>query len=78
MLQMLHRIYTLIQKEILAVWSDKKSRTVLIVPPLLQLFIFAFAATLDVRNVPIGILNRDSGEAAFELVQRSSWITGVQ
>ncbi|MCE5317916.1 MAG: ABC transporter permease [Parachlamydia sp.] len=67
---MLGRIHALIIKEILAVWRDKKSRTVLIVPPLFQLFIFAFAATLDVTNVPIGILNRDSGERAFELVQR--------
>lgn len=34
------------------------------------MFIFSFAATLDVKNVPIGILNRDSGEKGFELVQR--------
>lgn len=66
----LGRIHALIIKEILAVWRDKKSRFVLIAPPLVQLFIFAFAATLDVTNVPIGILNRDSGERAFELVQR--------
>lgn len=67
---MLGRIISLIYKEILAVWRDKKSRMVLIVPPILQLFIFAFAATLDVKNVSIGILNRDSGEQGFELVQR--------
>src|SRR5690606_3893144 len=40
------------------------------VPPILQLFIFAWAATLDVRNVPIGILNKDNGAQGFELVQR--------
>lgn len=67
---MWHRILTLIYKEILAVLRDKKSRYVLIVPPIMQLFIFAFAATLDVKNVPIGILNRDNGEQAFELLQR--------
>lgn len=67
---MLNRILSLIYKEILAVWRDKKSRMVLIVPPIMQLFIFAFAATLDVRNVPIGIVNRDSGKQGFELVQR--------
>lgn len=64
------RTLALIHKEILAVWRDKKSRFVLILPPLFQLFIFAFAATLDVQNVTIGILNRDNGEQAFELVQR--------
>jgi ABC-2 type transport system permease protein len=67
---MLGRIYALLIKELLAVWRDKRSRTVLILPPLMQLFIFAWAATLDVKNVPIGILNRDNGEKAFELVQR--------
>ena len=67
---MLRRIWALLIKEILAVWSDKKSRMVLIVPPIMQLFIFAWASTLDVKNVPIGILNRDNGEQAFELAQR--------
>jgi ABC-2 type transport system permease protein len=67
---MLGRILSLLIKEILAVWRDKNSRMVLIVPPLMQLFIFAWAATLDVKNVPIGILNLDHGEQAFELVQR--------
>jgi ABC-2 type transport system permease protein len=67
---MLHRIFTLMIKEFLAVWRDKKSRFVLIVPPIVQLFIFSFAATLDVKNVPIGILNRDNGKQGFELVQR--------
>lgn len=67
---MIHRILTLIYKELLAVWRDKKSRSMLIFPPLLQLTIFSLAATLDVKNVPIGILNRDNGAESFELVQR--------
>lgn len=67
---MLHRILALIYKEILAVWRDKKSRSMLIVPPMLQLMIFSLAGTLDVKNVPIGILNLDNGAEAFELVQR--------
>lgn len=67
---MLQRILTLIYKELLAVWRDKKSRAVLIFPPLLQLVIFSLAGTLDVKNVPIGILNRDQGAESFELLQR--------
>ena len=69
-LGMMQRIITLIYKEILALVRDKKGRLVLIIPPLLQLLVFAFAATLDVKNVHIGILNRDNGQPAFELVQR--------
>ena len=67
---MLHRLMALIVKETLAMLKDPKARFVLIIPPIIQLFVFAFAATLDVKNVPIGILNRDNGERAFELVQR--------
>lgn len=67
---MLGRIWALLIKEIIAVWRDKKSRIVLVVPPITQLFIFAWAATLDVTNVPIGILNRDNGAEAYEFVQR--------
>jgi ABC-2 type transport system permease protein len=67
---MWHRIWALIVKEFFAVWRDKKSRFVLVVPPITQLFIFAFAATLDVKNVPVGILNLDNGERSIELVQR--------
>jgi ABC-2 type transport system permease protein len=64
------RIWALLVKEILAVWNDKKSRMLLIVPPILQLVIFAWAATLDVKNVPIGVLSKDHGEQSIELLQR--------
>lgn len=64
------RIVSLLIKEILAVWRDKKSRMLLVIPPITQLFVFAWAATLDVKNVPIGILNLDNGKNGFELVQR--------
>ena len=67
---MLLRLRSLIIKEFLAVWRDKKSRIILIVPPLIQMFIFTFAATQEVKNVPIAILNKDSGVAARDLVAR--------
>lgn len=67
---MFRRIWALLIKEFLAVWQDKKSRMVLIIPPIVQLFVFAWAATLDVKNVPIGVLNKDSGEQAIELLYR--------
>lgn len=67
---MWERIKALIIKEFIAVWRDPRSRIVLIVPPIIQLFIFSFAATLDVKNVHMGILNRDAGEQGFELIQR--------
>ncbi len=67
---MINRILSLIWKELLAVLRDSRSRLSILLPPIIQLLIFTYAATLDVKNVPIGILNRDCGEQAFELVQR--------
>jgi ABC-2 type transport system permease protein len=67
---MIYRIAALIKKELLAVFRDRRVRISIILPPIIQLLIFAYAATLDVKNVAIGVLNRDSGEQAFELVQR--------
>jgi ABC-2 type transport system permease protein len=64
------RIRALIIKEFWAIWVDKKSRTVLLIPPIVQLLVFAFAATLEVKNVSLAILNRDSGSQSFELIQR--------
>lgn len=65
-----HRIFSLIIKELLGIWRDPKTRISLLAPPLIQLFIFTFAATLDVKNVTMGVLNLDSGKQSFELIQR--------
>lgn len=67
---MFTRVLELIWKELLTSLKDPKSRFSILAPPVIQLFIFASAATLDVKNVPIGILNRDNGEQAYELIQR--------
>lgn len=67
---MWNRIRTLIWKELLAVLKDKKSRYSIIIPPFIQLFIFTFAATLDVKNVPIAIFNKDFGEQSIEIISR--------
>lgn len=66
----MRRLVAMIVKELWAVLRDPKSRIVLFVPPLMQLFIFTFATTLDVKNVDIGLLDRSSGAHSAELVQR--------
>jgi ABC-2 type transport system permease protein len=66
------RIRALIIKETLAVLRDPRNRVALIAPPLLQLFLFSFTATQDVKNVRLAILNQDYGQAGSELVQRLS------
>lgn len=67
---MLRRILSLIAKETQTILRDKKSRMVLIVPPLIQTIVFAFAATLDVKNVSLAVFNEDGGREGYELVER--------
>ena len=64
------RLIALIVKELLAILRDRRGRMVLIVPPILQLFLFAFAATLDVKSVSMAVLDQDRGRWAHELVER--------
>jgi len=64
------RIRTLIQKEVLAVLRDPRNRIALILPPILQLFLFSFTGTLEVKHVALGIWNQDYGQVANELVER--------
>ena len=64
------RIKALIIKEFWAVWVDKKSRAIILIPPIVQLVIFAYAATLEVKNVSLGIANWDSGAQSFDFIQR--------
>ncbi|MFA6988573.1 MAG: ABC transporter permease [Candidatus Gastranaerophilaceae bacterium] len=67
---MWNRVKTLIIKELIALWRDKRSRIAIILPPLIQLFIFSFAASLEVKNISIAIFNKDMGKAAVELTHR--------
>jgi ABC-2 type transport system permease protein len=43
---------------------------VILVPPLVQVLLFAYAATYDVTNVSLGVWNDDSGSQSAELVRR--------
>ena len=69
----LQRILALAIKELLAILRDKKSRFVLIAPPIAQLLIFGYAATFDLNNIPVAVYNEDRSSASRELVAR---ITG--
>jgi ABC-2 type transport system permease protein len=57
-------------KEFLALLRDKRSRFVLIGPPIAQLLVFGYAATFDVNNVPVAIYDEDRGGAARQLAAR--------
>lgn len=67
---MFGRIRALLVKELLAAVRDPRARFILIGPPIIQLLVFSFAATLEVKNVHIAVLNQDWGQESRELVER--------
>jgi ABC-2 type transport system permease protein len=74
------RLRAQILKELLCLWRDPKSRFVLVGPPMIQLLVFSFAASLELRNVELGVFNRDSGVWSVELQSRlaeASFIKGI-
>lgn len=69
---MIFRILTLILKELQALLRDRQSRMILIMPVFLQLALFPFAATLEVKNNTLAVFNEDNGAESTELIQRFS------
>ena len=67
---MFSRLVTLITKELQLAFRDPQSRRLLVMPVILQLALFPFAATLEVKNATLAILNEDHGAESNELVQR--------
>jgi ABC-2 type transport system permease protein len=56
---------------------DPATRRFMIGAPILQTVVFAFAGTLDVRNVDVAVLDQDNGRWSHELVARvdAAWFT---
>ena len=69
---MLDRLLPLVVKEMQLLLRDPQSRTLLIMPVVLQLVLFPFAATLEVKNATLAVYNQDAGSVSVELIERFS------
>ena len=67
---MFNALLTLIRKELQALFSTPESIRMLIMPVIMQLLVFPFAATLEVKNSTLAIYNQDGGAASIEIIQR--------
>ena len=70
MIDSLRRIFALIKKEFITIWMDKKSRAMILALPLVQLFIFANAITMEVKNIDVVLIDRDNSVGSRELISR--------
>jgi len=62
------RLRAQIVKEVLSLLRDPRARMILFGPPIVQLLVFSFAATLEVRNASVAIYDRDGGRWSQALV----------
>lgn len=77
---MFKRILALIRKEFISIWKDPRSRALIVVPPLLQLFLFAHAATMEIRNIDMAVLDKSNTLQSRDLIsefQHSKWFEHV-
>jgi drug efflux transport system permease protein len=58
------RLRSLIRKEFIQIGRDKRTLILVLVIPIMQLFLLGYAATNDVRNVPLAVYNQDRGAEA--------------
>lgn len=83
-MDILYRLFALVLKEFLAVLKDPRSRTVVVVPPIVQTIVFGYGATYDLEDVSYAVWNEDrsvwsrellaglEGSRSFRLVARLS------
>ncbi len=65
---MLRRIVALVVKELRVLLRDPRSRMVVILPPLVQLIVFANAASFDLYEVPVAVFDEDNSELSRRLI----------
>src|SRR4030088_2845103 len=64
------RVGFLIWKELIELRGDPRLFGVVVLAPIIQLFLLGYAATTDVRNVPVVVADADRSAASRDLVER--------
>lgn len=60
--------FNLFVKEFLSFFADPASRFILFVPLVVQIFLFGYTATFDLKHVPIAVLNESNGQYSRQLI----------
>ncbi|MEW6717454.1 MAG: ABC transporter permease [Chloroflexota bacterium] len=63
-----YRLISLIRKEFIQIWRDPRTLYIALMIPVIQLFLLGYAATNDIRDIPIAVFDQDRGPAARALL----------
>jgi ABC-2 type transport system permease protein len=64
------RLREMLVKEFIQVFRDKRTRFLLFGPPIIQMVIFGYAATLEIQHVPIAILDYENSQVSRDFISR--------
>jgi ABC-2 type transport system permease protein len=70
---MFERIQTILIKEFKQVFRDPRMRTMIFISPVIQVLIFGYAATTDVKNIPMAIYDLDNTPQSRDIVRAFSY-----
>jgi drug efflux transport system permease protein len=62
------RLISLIRKEFIQIFRDPRAMAIVLVIPILQLFLLGYAATSDVRNVPLAVFDQSQSPESRALL----------
>lgn len=62
------RLISLVRKEFIQILRDPRTLILVLIIPIMQLFLLGYAATNDVRNIPLAVFDQDRSAAARELL----------
>ncbi len=65
---MLARMKQMMKKEFIQVLRDKRTRFILIIPPIVQMLVFGYAANFEVHHVPTVVLDYDHSQESRDLL----------
>lgn len=65
---MTSRLFSLIRKEFIQILRDPRTLALVIAMPIMQLLLLGYAATNDVRNVPLAVFDQDRSSASRRLL----------
>ena len=64
----LTRLLALMRKETLQIVRDRRTLALVFIMPIMQLLLLGYAATSDVRNIPLAVLDQDKSPASRTLL----------
>ena len=63
------RLWAVTRKEIQHIFRDRATFILVLITPTITLFLMAYALTVDVKHVPIAVLDQDRGPASRTFIQ---------